>query len=115
MTDANGAVLEFDGVKVEESVYGLPIPPCDMTDPAAVETWFEPGAFSIGEHVRKIVQANCEELIRADAAASGGKITDGRTESLARLHPLYMECIKDLLVGRILRNRDKFATMRHGA
>lgn len=108
------AEREIEGDEVEETVYGIPLPPCDMSDPAQVETWFEPGAFSLGEHVRKIVQANCEELIRAEAASRGEKITDGKCESQARLHPLYLDCIRDLLIGRTKRNRERINAPRYG-
>lgn len=101
---------EIEGDEVAGWLYGLPLEPCDMTDPAQVEAWFDKGAHSIGEHVRKCVQAQCEELLRAGLAVKGEKMSEGRIEALGRLHPHYLSYVKELLQGRTLRNRDVRAT-----
>ncbi len=109
------AEREIDGEEVRDTVYGLPLPPCDMTDAADVEAWFESKQYAVGEHVRTMVKAQCKELIRAEYAARGEKISDGRTDDLARLHPSYLEIVKDLLVGRRTLNQDRANTLRNGA
>lgn len=106
---------EIDGDVVENTVYGLPIPPCDMTDAADVEAWFESRQWAVGEHVRKMVLAQCKELFRAEYAAKGQKLTEDRCDDLARGHDAYLAVVTDLLIGRRTLNRDRTTTLRNGA
>jgi hypothetical protein len=98
-----------------ESVYGLPLPPCDMSDPAQVETWFEPGTASLGEHIRSAVKSNCAEIIRAEYAERNEKISEARIDDLSKTHEAYYAVLRDLIVGRTERNRNRIASLRNGA
>lgn len=92
------------------SVNGYELPSCDTSDPAQLAAWF--GNYSFFDHFRKVVLSNCEEIIRAEAAVKGEKITDGRTDTLAHVHPNYLQFLADGLEGRILYEREVRAAMR---
>lgn len=79
-------------------------PAADLSDPAQVEALF--GNYGIWDHWRKVVQAQCMELVRAEYAAKGEKVTETRIDSLARLHPNYIAFLTDGLVGRTARERN---------
>lgn len=82
----------------------LVLPECDTTDPAQLCAFF--GNYGYGDHLRKIVLANCAELIRAQAGVSGEKISEARIDQLSRIHPNYVEWIVKNLEGRVLYERD---------
>lgn len=70
-------------------------------DPATLEAWYGPGGFV--DHCRKVVLANCEEIVRAKYAVKGEKISETRITTLARLHPNYLDFLAVHLNGRRLR------------
>jgi hypothetical protein len=80
------------------------VPAVDFSDPAALEAMY--GNYSFFDHYRKVVLASCEELIRGRAAADGEKITEKRIESLARLHPNYLDFLATHYEGRSLREKN---------
>jgi hypothetical protein len=80
------------------------IPICDTSDPASLEAWY--GAFGWADHVRKIVLANCAEMIRALAAVEGVKISETRINDLAHTHELYLDFLLQSLHGRTLREQN---------
>jgi hypothetical protein len=86
-----------------------------MSDPAQVETWFEPGTASLGEHIRSAVKSNCAEIIRAEYAERNEKISEARIDDLSKTHEAYYAVLRDLIVGRTERNRNRIASLRNGA
>ena len=91
------------------------LPEIDENDPAQIEALF--GNYGHWEHWRKVVQAQCEELVRAKFALAGEKITEHRLEVLARLHDNYISFLTDGLQGRRLREQNVLAVNsgRYGA
>lgn len=83
---------------------GTRLPSCETTDPAALEAWY--GNYSFFDHWRKVVLANCEEIVRADYVLREEKITETRITSLARLHPNYLDFLAEHLDGRRLREQN---------
>jgi hypothetical protein len=79
------------------------VPVCETTDPGQLEAWYGPYGFF--EHYRKIVLANCREIVRATAALQGQKITVDRTDDLGRLHANYLSFLTEHLKGRQLREQ----------
>jgi hypothetical protein len=82
---------------------GDKIPDCDMTDPAALESFY--GNYSFFEHYRKCVLSNCREIVRATVGVST-KLTVDRVDDLARTHPLYLDFLATHLHGRRLREKN---------
>lgn len=62
--------------------------------------WYS--GFSFCEHYRKVVQAQCEELVRARFAARKESVTEKRIDALARLEPSYLNYLERHLRGRVL-------------
>jgi hypothetical protein len=91
--------------------YGIDVPDWSEEDPASLEAWF--GNYSFFDHYRKVILSNCMELERAKAA--GEKITETRLDSLARLHPNYLQFLADSLQGRTARERNVRESLRNGA
>lgn len=60
--------------------------------------WYS--GFSFCEHYRKVIQSQCQEIVRARHV--GEKITEARIEALARLEPAYLNYLEKHLHGRIL-------------
>jgi hypothetical protein len=90
--------------EVAEVRYGVEdIPAIDMDDPGMVEAWFAPGSYSHYEHYRKVVLAQCKELIRAKASVDGSKLSETRIDDLSRLHDNYLSYLRDSLEGRSIR------------
>lgn len=83
---------------------GNRLPECDPTDAGALEAWY--GNYSFFDHWRKIVLANCEEMTRAEYALREEKITETRITTLARLHPSYIDFLREHLDGRRLREQN---------
>jgi (2Fe-2S) ferredoxin len=65
--------------------------------------WYS--GFSFCEHYRKVVQAQCEAIVRAQLTEAGEKVTDRIVEMKARLHPGYLAYLERHLYGRILWER----------
>lgn len=80
------------------------VPNCNPSDPAQIEALF--GNFGLFDHWRKVVLSNCEEIVRARYTLKGEKITESRINSLARLHPNYIELLTQGLLGRTERERN---------
>ena len=80
------------------------IPRCDTSDPASLEAWY--GPFGWADHFRKMVLANCGEMIRAAAAVEGAKISETRINDLAHTHELYLDFLLQSLHGRTLREQN---------
>lgn len=86
------------------------LPALDLTDPALLETFY--GNYSFFDHYRKSVLAECYEVERARAAASGEKVTEARLENLSRLHPNYLDFLSTHFLGRHQRERNVFDSLR---
>lgn len=89
------------------------LPSCDTEDPAQLEAWF--GAFGFSDHWRKVVLANCREIIRATFALKNEKVSEARLDDLARTHNAYIDFLVENLEGRRLREqmaRESMAGMR---
>lgn len=84
------------------------VPEIDLSDPAMLEAFYAGNSSSFKEHYRKVVQAQCEEMIRAEYALKGEKITEGRIETLARLHPNYLDFLRIHLAGQGMREKAVF-------
>ena len=82
----------------------LEVPDPDLTDPAILASFYS--GFAFYEHWRKVVLAQCEELVRAKFAAQDVKITETRIQSLARLHAGYLGFLETHLHGRISWERE---------
>ena len=80
------------------------IPRCDTSDPASLEAWY--GPFGWADHFRKMVLANCAEMIRAAAAVEAAKISETRINDLAHTHELYLDFLLQSLTGRTLREQN---------
>ena len=63
--------------------------------------------WGITDIYRKVLQANCREVIRAKYALGGEKITETRLDDLSRLHPAYLEYLATHLAGRTLFERER--------
>ena len=77
------------------------IPLCDTSNPADLEAWF--GNFGYADHFRKVVLANCKEIIRAKATE---KVTEARIDDLARISDFYVDFLIQCLDGRRLREQN---------
>jgi hypothetical protein len=93
--------------------YGIDVPDWTEGDPASLEAFF--GNYGMWEHFRKVVQANCEELVRAKYESDGQKITETRIQALGRLHPNYIQFLTDGLFGRQAREQNVRDSLRNGA
>lgn len=76
------------------------IPERETEDYPTLAAWYS--GYSFAEHYRKVVQAQCQEIVRAKGAVDGQKLTEARIEALARLHPIYLDYLATHLRGRIL-------------
>ena len=94
--------LQYVDTDTGEVIDGLPV--CNVSDPADLEAWY--GNFGFFEHFRKIMLADCRQLVRAQALANGTKITADTADDLARLSDGYLEFITANLRGRRLRERN---------
>ena len=75
-------------------------PDRESDDPAVLASWYS--GFPYAEHYRKVVLAQCRELVRAKFDASGKRISEARIDNLARTHPAYLDYLARHLRGRIL-------------
>lgn len=89
---------------------GLMIPDLESDDPAILAALYS--GFSVAEHWRKVVLANCREMIRASMVAAGEKVTETRLEDLSRVHPAHLDFMARLLKGRIAWEREVIAQGR---
>lgn len=105
-TDAN-ALPESWQPKAPPVVAPLAIPERETDGYAELAAWFS--GFSFSEHYRKVVQAQCQELVRAQFALTGEKVTETRLEALARLHPAYLNYLERQLHGRVLWEKEFLA------
>jgi hypothetical protein len=83
------------------------IPERETNDYAELAAWYS--GFSFSEHYRKVIQSQCQEMVRARYAVAGEKISETRIESLARLEPAYLNYLERQLYGRILWEREFLA------
>ena len=79
----------------------IKLPLCDTSNPADLESWF--GQFGYDQYFRKVVLANCAEIVRATATE---KLTEARLSDLSHTHPLYVQFLTDCLNGRRLREQN---------
>ena len=86
------------------------LPTCDTNDPADLAAWF--GSFGFSDHWRKVVLANCREMVRATNAVGATKISEARIDDLARVSPNYLEFLTDNLHGRRLYEKEVRSSMR---
>lgn len=84
--------------KVTPEVPRVAIPDRETNSYEELCAWYS--GFSFCEHYRKVVQANCQEIVRARHV--GEKITEARIEALARLEPAYLNYLEKHLYGRKL-------------
>jgi hypothetical protein len=89
---------------VSPNAKAVDVPLCENTDPAALEAWY--GNFGFAEHWRKVILANCREMIRAQAALTEIKLSEARIDDLARTHALYISFLTEHLDGRRLREQN---------
>lgn len=89
---------------------GAKLPTFDATNPAELEAMY--GNFGFCEHWRKVVLANCREIIRATVGTEQ-KLTVDRTDDLARLHPNYLDFLREHLDGRRLREQNVLDSQSH--
>ena len=80
------------------------MPLCDTENPAALEAWFGPGGYD--EKLRKILLANCKEIVRARHTVAEAKISETRIDDLAHLHDSYLDFVIGNLNGRRLREEE---------
>jgi hypothetical protein len=73
-------------------------------DPAVLAAMFE--GYAANEQWRKVVLATCRELVRSSAALSGRRISEARTDDMARQHPSYLQFLEMSLVGRVKWERE---------
>lgn len=88
--------------KMKVGAITIPLP--NMEDPAELASFFS--GFSYEERWRKVVLATCRELIRAEYAAKGIKISEARIDDLARMHHCYLEFLERMLRGRTAWERE---------
>jgi hypothetical protein len=69
----------------------IPAPPGD--DPAELAAWYFGSEPPINAY-RKVVLSLCKELVRAEHAARGEKLTDGRADDLAHMHGAYLDFLR---------------------
>lgn len=65
--------------------------------------WYS--GFAYAEHYRKVVLADCRELIRAQYALRETKVSEARLDDLSRIHSSYLDFLARHLEGRILYER----------
>ena len=94
--------MTYTDTETGEEIAGLPA--CDITDPAALESYY--GNFGFFEHFRKCVLSSCKELERVKAVVSGEKVTVDRLDDLARTSDTYTSFLVANLQGRILREKN---------
>jgi hypothetical protein len=87
------------------------IPERESDAPECLAAWYS--GFAFAEHYRKVAQAQARELVRAEYAAKGEKVTESRLDDLGRLHPLYLDYLLTHLQGRVKWEREFL--QRHGA
>lgn len=68
--------------------------------PEVLSAWYS--GFAYAETYRKVVLAQCKELVRARYAAGDQKISEARIEDLSRQHPIYLDYLVRHLKGRQL-------------
>lgn len=103
-TDASALPESWQKPAPPVPVKKVELPECDPNDPAQLAAWY--GPFGWADHLRKVVQANCGEVIRAHYALDGEKISEARLDALARVHPAYVEWLVKNLAGRIAYEND---------
>lgn len=75
-------------------------PDRESDDPAVLAAWYSGWAFA--EVYRKVVLAQCREIVRAQYVLRKERITEARLDDLARTHPIYLSYLEKHLRGRIL-------------
>lgn len=87
-----------------EGVLAEDVPERESDDIAVLAAWYS--GFAYAEHYRKVVLAQCKEIVRADYAARDKKVTEERLKDLARTHPIYLDYLATHLHGRTLWERE---------
>lgn len=75
-------------------------PDRESDDPAVLYAWY--GGFPYWEAYRKVVLAQCREIVRAQYDMNGERVTEKRLDDLARTHPVYLDYLRRHLEGRIM-------------
>ncbi len=96
-----------------EAPLGGNLPLLDLSDPAQLEAFY--GNFAFFDHYRKSVLAECHEIERAKAAASGEKVTEAKLENLARQHPNYLDFLGEHFHGRHQREKNVLQSLMQSA
>lgn len=81
-----------------------PVPLVESDDYATLAAWHS--GFAYAETYRKVVLAHCAEAVRASCAVAGRKVSEGRIQDMARLHPEYLDFLRRMLEGRIKWERE---------
>lgn len=80
------------------------LPAIDTTDPGQLEAMY--ANFGFGEPWRKVVLANCKEIVRAKYAVGKSRISEARIDDLAHLHDSYLQFLTDGLKYRTIRENN---------
>lgn len=96
------ATVDADGVDLTADPSLAPERESD--EYAVLVAWYS--GFAYAEHYRKVVLAQCREILRAVFSANGEKVTEARLEDMSRTHPLYLDYLARHLRGRTLYERE---------
>ena len=77
---------------------GVAVPTCGETHEELAAFY---SGFAFCEMYRKVVLAQCKEVLRAGASLTNQKLTETRLDDLARIHPAYLAYLTTHLQGRI--------------
>lgn len=73
-------------------------PDRESDDPAVLAAWYS--GFAYAETYRKVVLAQCREIVRAKYVLRKERVTEARLDDLARTHPVYLDYLRRHLEGR---------------
>lgn len=90
--------IDADGVDLSTTV-----PERASDDYPVLAAWYS--GFAFCEMYRKVVLAQCREIVRAKFVAKEVRISEARIDDLARTHPIYMTYLATHLEGRELWER----------
>lgn len=85
----------------------------DSLDDFAPLAALHEGQFGLWEHTRKIVLADAREQVRAEYYAKNEKLTETRTDDLARLTDMYRVYIEEGQKDRTEYHRQKNIRIEH--
>lgn len=89
---------------------GERLPVVDLDNPGQLEAFY--GNFGFADKWRKVVLANCKEIVRATYANRDERISEARIDDLARVHDNYLDFLITHLKGRTLREKNVLTSGR---